>query len=107
MRKTFAVLILTAGLALAADGGNVEPADAAPRASVCQEDQPCWNWVTMGNRRRGIVTRSGGRMIVNGCQFQRLMNSGRIDYRPRDVMRGDFTAMRLKCRPIPINPQNY
>lgn len=116
MRKIIASLAAVASLA-AADGGTAIANHGQPsRAAVCHEDQPCWNartmgnhrgaiqedsphwnWATMGNRSRGIVTRNGTPLVVSPCRFKKLMNSGMIDYRTRDYMRGDRTAMATRC----------
>lgn len=69
------------------------PVHAKP---VCQEDQPCWNWATMGNHHRGIVTMHGTPLVVSPCQFQRLMRARNVDYRGQD-MKGDKLAMRIHC----------
>ena len=98
MRKILASLTVVVSLAAAPS-----PADAAPATSgaiqspVCHEDERCWNWATMGSRSRGIVTKNGTPLVVSPCRFKHLMNSGMIDYRTSDVMRGDRTAMTRKC----------
>lgn len=89
-----------AALALAAlsiAAGAIVGAPAATRA-VCQEDAPCWNWASMGDHHRGIVSMHGTPLVVSPCRFKKLMQSGMLDYRFSDVMRGDATAMRLDCR---------
>ena len=87
------MLMATCTLAL---GANL--AHAATPSAKCAEDDVCWNWATMGNQRRGIVTMHGTPMVVGPCRFQRLMRAGVVDYRTSDVMRGDRTAMRKRCR---------
>lgn len=39
----------------------------------------------------------GTPLIVGPCRFKRLMNSGMVNYRTRDIMRGDVAAMRARC----------
>lgn len=80
--------MLTALLAAAALSGG---------AAGCQEDMPCWNWSFMGDHRRGIVTRAGGRHVVSPCKFQRLMRAGRIDYAASGALLGDTLALRVRC----------
>lgn len=46
---------------------------------------------------RAIVTMHGTPLIVGPCRFKRLMNSGMVNYRTRDIMRGDVAAMRARC----------
>jgi len=62
------------------------------QAAACSEDESCWNWATMGNRKRGVVTRHGNPLVVGPCRFARLLVQGRLDYRASDAMRGDLTA---------------
>lgn len=70
---------------------------AAAMSGGCQEDMPCWNWASMGNHRRGVVTLTAGRHVVNPCRFQRLMRAGRIDYGASGALLGDTLAMRVRC----------
>lgn len=92
------VLIMAAALALmfaAADRlGDSFRATAAIR---CTEDMPCWSWSTMGNHRRGIVSKFGNRRVVAPCQFARLAREGMIDWKSSGRMRGDGWAMRHGC----------
>ncbi len=90
-----------AAAALVAAAIAPQGAHAAPVTPVrCQEDAPCWNWATMGSHSRGVVTHYGTPLVVSPCRFQRLTNAGMLDYRPSDVMRGDFLAMRLNCHTL-------
>lgn len=50
-----------------------------------------------GWARRAIVTMNGAPLIVGPCRFQRLMNSGMVNYRTCDIMRGDTAAMHARC----------
>lgn len=72
-------------------------AAAALSGGGCQEDMPCWNWASMGDHRRGVVTMFGTPLVVSPCKFQRLMKMRVIDYRPDDVLKGDKLAMRVRC----------
>jgi hypothetical protein len=72
----------------------------------CQEDQPCWNWATMGNQHRGVVTLYGNSRVVNPCQFRRLWQMGHLryhvtvdgkTYHTLDKMLGDITARKYGC----------
>lgn len=65
----------------------------------CFEDQPCWTWSTMGNRKRGIVLAGSRRhKVVGVCAFKRLDRRGRIDWHRTDRIRGDMSARRHKCQ---------
>lgn len=87
-----------AALALAALGLAGAPAAPAVATRVaCQEDMPCWNWANMGDHHRGIVSMHGTALVVGPCRFKKLMQSGMLDYRYSDIMRGDALAMRLSC----------
>lgn len=66
----------------------------------CAEDNPCWNWTYMGDHRRGIQG-----LIVSPCRFQRLILSGKINYRRSDIMKGDDLAMRINCHRKIYNAQ--
>jgi hypothetical protein len=85
---------------------NVNGCVDTDSVSNCQEDEPCWNWVTMGNGTRGVVTMHGVRRVVNACTFKRYMRNGNLaysvtidghTYRTLDRMKGDRTAMRATC----------
>ena len=65
--------------------------------TVVFEDDPCWNWATMGNRKRGVVTVWGTPINVGPCRFAKLRRAHRLTYAPIDHMRGDVWAMRHGC----------
>lgn len=85
-------------------------------ASTCQEDDPCWNWVTMGNRKRGVVTLWGTPKVVGPCEFRALWMAGSLryhvtvdgtTYRTLDRMKGDsFALYRAHCPNTP-SPLDY
>lgn len=58
-------------------------------ANVCQEDNSCWNWRTMGNHKRGITTTGGRSIVVGPIRFDRLNNAHRIDWKSTPRLRGD------------------
>jgi len=62
------------------------------------EDDPCWNWVSMGNHSRGVVTINGTPLVVGPCRFQRLVRLGHLAP-GNERMRGDFTARHTRCHP--------
>ncbi len=70
---------------------------AAALAGGCAEDSPCWNWASMGNHRRGVVTHRGTSLVVSPCRFQRLMRAGVVDYAASGPLKGDKLAMRVRC----------
>lgn len=71
---------------------------AAHAATRCAEDDACWNWATMGNHTRGVITAHGTRVVVGPCTFQRFARAGNLRYWP---MRGDVTAMSMaRCHTI-------
>jgi hypothetical protein len=92
------IALLLTTLALA--GGGQAPERAVPVAAVtrCAEDDACWTWSRMGNRRRGIVTRWGTPLVVGPCRFARLRRAGRVDYPRFARMKGDAWAMQHGCR---------
>ncbi len=83
MRRLATAVALTAALA-----GVAVPASATARVA-CQEDQRCWNWRTMGNEQRGVVTLAGARLVVSPARFDRLNRAFRIDWTASRRMRGD------------------
>lgn len=94
-----AVLALLALLADSALG-------ASP-ARTCFEDEPCWNWATMGNHKRGVVTTDGTPLVVGPCRFARMWERGRLRYSVRfngrtyvllERLKGDGWARRHGCR---------
>jgi len=90
--------LATLALPASAQARAVPITAASPSASpVCHEDERCWNWATMGNRSRGIVTTGGRRMVVTPPTFRRLALAGRIDWQRSPHLRGDATARRVGC----------
>lgn len=67
----------------------VASSPAVASKPVCHEDAPCWNWRSMGNHERGIVTLAGRRMVVGPVRFDRLNRGYRIDWRATRYLRGD------------------
>lgn len=75
-------------------------------ASRCQEDQHCWNWATMGNHKRGVVTLHGTLLVVGPCRFRRLHAEGEVvyttvmdgkTYPQNQRLRGDAWALAHGC----------
>lgn len=88
-----AVAVLAAGAGLL--GGST---DAAAKRGPCLEDQACWTWPTMGNRRRGVYVKGRTAIVIVGpCRFQRLVRAHRIDWEGTEVIRGDWWATRHGC----------
>ncbi len=60
-------------------------------ASVCQEDQRCWNWTTMGNHERGVVINSidHRRVNVTRHKFCTLQRAGVIDWKRTEHLHFD------------------
>ena len=56
---------------------------------ACAEDQPCWNWRTMGNHKRSIVLTNGRRIVVGPASFDGIRREGRIDWTRTPRLRGD------------------
>lgn len=82
----------------------------------CYEDQPCFNWATMGNMQRGVtlnrrairlgVHRSVGRphpsgvkreRVVNPCEFAFLHHSGFLNWKGTPRLTGDRLAQKHGC----------
>lgn len=59
-----------------------------PAATRCTEDMPCWNWATMGNGRRGIVTMWGTPKVVTCGGMRHLVKTRNLDPYTRRL-RGD------------------
>ena len=98
-----AIIAAVAVLACEAAASPYVPVDSpttgrtAPETR-CLEDEPCWRWSTMGNRKRGIISvRSGRRVIVGPCRFARMRMRGAIDWRRTPHIRGDLYAIRYGC----------
>jgi hypothetical protein len=99
------------GLAISAVGmaigvGGLVAADAAEAKGkrVCQEDQRCWNWATMGNQQRGVVLNTPAgeptrRAILGPCAFAYYNYNGWIDWERTRPLKGDRLAMRRGCDP--------
>lgn len=96
-----------AALALAFSGHALDQAvgsperapQAAPVASVCAEDAPCWTWSRMGNRSRGVLV-DGARRVVGPCTFRRFVIAGLVD-RQAEPLRGDSWAIEHGCGDAP------
>ena len=80
-------------------GTTARTAPASVAHSTCVEDEPCWHWPTMGNRKRGIVSMRGTHVIVSPCRFSLMME--RRSWRERRIMgwgmRGDAFALKHGC----------
>ena len=64
-----------------------------PHAKTCTEDMPCWNWTTMGDHRRGVVTMWGTPKVVSCGDLRWLIRHGDLDpHTPR--LRGDGACGR-------------
>lgn len=58
-------------------------------STPCQEDMACWNWRTMGNGTRGLVTLAGRHKVVDGHHFNELARVRRIDWARSAHLVGD------------------
>lgn len=87
---------LGATLSMSADFPEVPDLAASPGIVLvaCQEDEPCWTWATMGNRRRGVVLVDGRRQVVTCGTFRWLARHSRLDRRATPVLRGDWSCGR-------------
>ena len=63
---------------------------ATAHSSPCHEDQPCWNWRTMGNHKRGIVTTDGRYRVVGPRMFNRYRDAGHINFTHCPRLPGDW-----------------
>lgn len=77
--------LIAAGLVIAAIGGAVP----VNHAGHCREDARCWNWRTMGNHKRGVVTLAGRHKVIGPIAFDRLDNACRIDWTRSPHLTGD------------------
>ena len=80
-------------------GNYVQGRAASPLA--CAEDMPCWNWATMGNHRRGIVTVWGTPKIVGPrayCrEYRHTPRRMRRYFIRTNRLRGDFWVLHTVC----------
>ena len=60
-----------------------------PAPIVCQEDAPCFNWRTMGNHKRGIITTGGRYLVVGPKRFERIRWGAHIDWKRTPILNGD------------------
>ena len=95
VRTYAAILVAIVLLGLA---GASDKASAASSEATCYEDMPCFQWPTMGNFRRGIVTVGGRRLVVGPCRFQRIALAERIDWRRSGNLPGDSLAIFAGCK---------
>ncbi len=79
--------------------GVVLTKSQASHANVptCAEDMRCWNWRTMGNHRRGIVTYDGLFLVVGPQAFDRLNRHYEIDWCTTRKLRGDGRRYGVWC----------
>lgn len=94
---TLAAVILAAAAYTVAAKANT----GTPPAHHCTEDSACWNWATMGNHKRGIVTVWGDAKIVGPRGYCRELH-----HTPRYMRRyfirtnrlhGDYTVIHTVC----------
>lgn len=73
--------------------GATAPAPARAERVRCTEDMPCWNWATMGDKHRGVVTMWGTPKVVSCGGLRWLVRHGDLDpHTPR--LRGDAMCGR-------------
>ncbi len=95
---------LAVSVALAASGHAAPPPLSAARCG--HEDEPTWVWSRCGNRKRGLVTRDGRRLVVGPRAFASLANAGFVDWRVSRRLRGDWTARAAAVRHYPVAPES-
>jgi hypothetical protein len=68
-------------------------------AARCAEDDPCFTWSKMGDRRRGVLDLASGRRVVVGpCTFRHMWMNGNADLsKSSERMRGDWWAIHHGC----------
>jgi hypothetical protein len=103
-------------LGLAAGAGSLIPSDAPTQRALtahtttidvvarCAEDDPCWTWSRMGNRRRGVLDLSTGqRVVVGPCTFRHMWLNGNADVSSAsERMRGDWWAIHHGCDSLTV-----
>jgi len=72
------------------------PATATAAPAKCLEDSACFSWSTMGNLKRGVTLKTGRRVTVGACRFQRLHATGKLS-RNYKRLQGDGYAIRYGC----------
>lgn len=94
--RAFAYGFLAMCCMLAALSGAAPAAPSAPASAArCAEDMPCWNWATMGDGHRGVVTMWGTPKVVTCGGLRWLVKHGDLD--PGTVwLRGDYSCGRRR-----------
>ncbi len=73
-----------------------------PSTYVVQyEDDYCFTWSRDGNRARGVTLKGDSAPyahVVSVCAFKRLYRAHRIDWTRTERLRGDYRAVRARCR---------
>jgi len=95
------VIAIPVGLAFV----SLAPGEAKAKNVVthCAEDNPCWNWAKMGDRRRGAVYVRFGRhtygpIIVTAREFCLMLRHHRVAFPQTRMMKGDGWAGQHACR---------
>ncbi len=86
MRLALGFVILIVALSFA---GKADTSTGGARYVACQDGQPCWNWRTMGNHKRGIVLTNGRYLVVGPASFDGISRERRIDWTRTPRLKGD------------------
>ncbi len=97
MSKVCTIVALIVALIVTTDGSEATAMHTRTLPVACHEDEACWNWVTMGNHRRGIMTIGGRRVVVSACAYRRMHTARTIDHRASGHFLGDALALRVRC----------
>jgi hypothetical protein len=106
MRTIPFLIVILCTLVLAMDAyGAPTPQDSPTKGSTaaaqCMEDEPCWKWSRMGNRKRGVVL-DGRLVIVGRCRFARLVFNDRLKFGNGETettqLPGDGYALKFAAR---------
>lgn len=87
-QRRCAPLRIPAAVLVAVALSGAAASNAGARAA-CYEDSPCWNWRTMGNHKRGIVTKAGRKLVIGPKRFDSINRAHRIDWARTPHLKGD------------------
>ncbi len=92
-------LVLGAGCGTTKGEQRSAEAQAAP-APVCQEDEACWDWRTMGNQQRGICV--DGKNVIEHADGSRMEGGRGCQLKPIMERCLESTLLVTRTMPLPV-----